>query len=190
MPKKPSVSSRSEQQLNKAAEKFDKFSEEVKALSTSEERSQVPTAETEPQTKLSKKEAITSDAPIIKPNRAIFSKEKFNEKLRKEFEERSKLVKCIVENNEIVGESVQFWFKGYPGTPAQEWTVPVNKPIYIPRYLAEHLAKRQYIRYVMSERQNVAEGDLTHAMVAKETRHRIDCRSVDFGFDPIAANDS
>lgn len=190
MPKKTHVSSRSEQQLEKAAEKFDKFSEDVKSLSTDADRKSIPEKESEPQTKLSKNEAKTLDAPTIKPNRAIFSKEKFDEKYRKDQEERSKYVKCIVENNEIVGESVQFWKKEWPGTPAQEWIVPVNKPVYIPRYIAEHLARRTYVRYVMQENQNVREGDITHSMVAKETRHRIDCRSVDFGFAPIAANDS
>lgn len=188
MQKKLRVSSRSEQQLNKAAEQFDKFAEDVKSLSVEDAKSSLPSVETEPQTKISKKEANAYDAPVIKPGRAIFSKEKFDEKNRKDFEERSKLVKCIVENNEIVGENVQFWFKEYPGLPAYEWTVPVNKPIYVPRYIAEHLAKRAYIRYVMQECQSVSEGNLTHSMVAKETRHRIDCRSVDFGFSPIVAN--
>jgi hypothetical protein len=94
-----------------------------------------------------------------------------------------------VENNEIVGENVQFWLKPYPGLPAHEWIVPVNKPIYLPQYVAEHLAKRSYVRYVMQERRGAGEGDLTHEMAAKEVRHRLDCRSVDFGFAPIAAND-
>ena len=178
MSRKPNIS-RSEQQLEKAAEKFDEFAQQVKSLSV-DEKANLPSQETEPQTKLSKKEANSLDAPVIKPNRAIFSKEKFNEKMRSEYEVRSKLVKCIVENNEIIGERIEKWTKRWPGEPAHFWQIPVNKPIYLPKFLAEELQNCCYHRLVMEEAPQTAEGALTHSLVSKETRHRLDCRSVGF----------
>jgi hypothetical protein len=189
MARKPHVSSKSEQELNKAQEKFDKFSEELKTLSTDSKKESLPTVETEQQTKLSKREANAADAPYIKPGKAIFSKEKFNEACRADYERRNKYTKVVVEHNEIPGEIVQFWKKEWPGTPAYEWHIPTNKPVYVPIYIAEHLAKRSYVRYVMEERpQNVDGASLTHSMVAKEVCHRIDCRAAEFGFSEFAAN--
>lgn len=180
MPRKP-LASKSEQQLQKAEQSFEKFSSDLKDLQTNK----APIAETEPQTKLSNREAAVSEAPYIKPNRAIFSKEKFDEKNRALRDEDWKYVRCIVENNEIHGESVQFWLKKWPGEPAHEWIIPANKPVQIPKFVAEHLASRSYVRYVMEENRNVKEGDLTHSMVVKEIRHRIDCRGVGSSFIKI-----
>lgn len=184
MAKKPHIASRSEQQLKKAEEKFDKFSSDLKELSTSE-KPNVPVQQTEPQTKLSNREANSTEAPYIKPNRAIFSKEKFDEKNRAARDEDWKYVRCIVENNEIIGESIQFWLKKWPGEPAHEWTVPVNKPVQIPKFVAEHLSSRSYVRYVMQQNENLTEGNMTHSMIAKEVRHRLDCRGVGTSFIKI-----
>lgn len=183
MARKPNISSRSEQELNKAEKQLEKFTDQVKSL-TIDEVSKAPVVEKEQQTLLSKREANAKEAPYIKPNRSIHSKEKFNEKFREDYENGRKYVKCIVENNEIIGESVQFWIKKWPGTSAEEYTVPVNKPVYIPRYVAEHLASRSYHRLVMQDKQphEIVEGEPMGTMVAKETKHRIDCRTTEFGF--------
>lgn len=177
--RKPKVNSKGNQELQKADEHFTKFEEQVKSL-THDEVSKAPTQETEPQTKLSNREIDKSDASYIKPVRAIFSKEKFNENFRKERDEGWKYVKCIVENNEIIGERIEKWTKRWPGEPAHFWQIPVNKPIYLPKFLAEELQNCCYHRLVMEESQQNVEGSLTHSLVSKETRHRLDCRSVGF----------
>ena len=182
MARKPKVTSKGEQELKKAEAQLEKFQDQVKSLSV-DTVSKAPAQETEPQTKLSKKEIDKLDAPYIKPTRAIFSTEKFNEAYRKERDEGWKYVKCIVENNEIHGEKVEKWTKRWPGEPAHFWQIPVNKPIYLPKFVAEELQGCSYHRFVMQSRNpdQVREGEPMEDMVAKETRHRIDCRSVGFG---------
>ncbi len=178
----PKVNSKGEQELKKAEERFEKFEAQVKTLTDVDELNKSPLVESEPQTKLSTREAEKADAPYIKPSRSISSKEIFDEKFRKQRDAAWKYVKCIVENNEIIGEKVQKWTKKFPGEPAYFWEIPVNTPIYLPLFLAEELSKCTYHRLVMQEQpQSIGDGaTLTHTPVAKETRHRIDCRSIGF----------
>lgn len=179
--RKPKVNSKGDQELKRADEQFNKFEEQVKSL-THDEISKAKIVEMEPQTKLSTREIEKSDAPYIKPVRAIFSTEKFNEAFRKERDDGWKYVKCIVENNEIQGERIEKWTKRWTGEPAHFWQIPVNKPIYLPKFLAEELQNCCYHRLVMEEasQSNNDGSSLTHSLVSKETRHRIDCRSVGF----------
>src|SRR5579863_4732004 len=147
---KPKVNSEAQKEIEKAQESFDKFHENLKdfnPLSVS-----APVDEKEPQTRLSTREANKMDAPYIKPIRSINSKEAFNEKYRKQWEEGWQYVKCIVENHEIIGEAVEVWTKRFAGDSAHFWRIPVNKPIMIPRLLAEQLAKCQYHRLIMEDR--------------------------------------
>lgn len=180
--RKPKITSKGEQELKKAEDQLNKFESHVKSL-TVDELSKSPLKESEPQTKLSNREVEKLDAPYIKPVRAIFSNEKFNEAFRKERDEGWKYVKCIVENNEIIGERIEKWTKHWPGEPAHFWQIPVNKPIYLPKFLAEELQGCCYHRLVMQSRSpdQIREGEPMEDLVAKETRHRIDCRSVGFG---------
>jgi hypothetical protein len=182
MARTPKVNSLGEAQLQKAEQQLDKFTEEVKQLANSDSSPAIK--ETEPQTKLSSKEVAKTDAPYIKPSRAIFSKEKFDEHYRTEYEEGKKYVKCIVENNEIRGDLVEAWVKKFPGTPAEFYQVPVNRPIYLPKMVADHLASRFYTRFMMADKSpnEIREGEPMQSMVAKEQIRRIDCRPVGFGF--------
>lgn len=149
--KKPAVSSQySQKELDKAEKQFDQFSEDIKDL-TLDRMNAAPKLETEQQTKISNKEAQVTDGVWLKPNRTIGSKEKFNEKYRKDFEHAKEYVRFIAENKEIIGESITVWTKPFPGIPAEEWVVPVNKILWGPRYLAERIKGCTYHRMHMQE---------------------------------------
>lgn len=184
MADKPKATSSSmNAELEKVAEHFDQFESQVKSL-TQDEMNKAPLYEAEPQTRLSNREAQKADAPYLKPERSIPSREPFNERFRDEYNRRKRYVKVIAENNEIIGESIEKWSKPYPGLPAEFWRIPVNKPIYIPEYVAEEVAKCQYHRLVTEdEKITGTDGYATYhgGIVVKETRRRLDCRPVGFG---------
>lgn len=183
----PKVNSASQRQLDSAAEQFEKFDESVKALTVDHmNKSVIP--ETEPQVKASNRELNKADAPYIKPVRSINSKEPFNEKYREAHTEAWKYVKCVVENLEIIGETVECWTKKFPGDPAHFWKVPVNKPVYIPKLLADQLASCCYHRLSMEQNQTSnligsdGMGTYVGSMVVDSVKHRIDARPVGYGF--------
>lgn len=181
---KPKVNSESQKQLDKAEEHFEAFDAQVKSL-TLDHMNKAPVLELEPQTKLSSREANKADAIHLKPLRSINSKEPFNEKYRAEHTEAWKYVRCIVENNEIIGEAIELWTKRFAGDSAHFWRVPVNKPIYLPRHLAQRLSECKYHRLIMDQSQiSSADGLGTYmgSMVVDQTKHRIDCREVGNSF--------
>jgi len=139
-----------EQELDKAEQQFKKFDEEVKEL-TLDRMSAAPKEEVEPQTKLSQKDIEKSKDIYLKPNKIISSKEKFNEKYREDFTFSKEYVQFIAENKEIIGETIELWTKPFPGCNAEFWQVPVNKPVWGPRYLAERIRGCQYSRLQMDE---------------------------------------
>lgn len=173
---RPKVNSESQNQLDQAVAQVDAFNEEVKALADAPLKA-APLEETEQQTKMSKRETAKYDAPYIKPERSIQCKEKPNEKYQKERDYMWEYVKIIAENNEIVGETIELWTKKFPGDPAHFWKIPVNKPIYVPRLVAERLTECSYTRYAMEDRQNTMGSDgmgtYYSGMVAKNTVRRL-----------------
>jgi len=180
----PKVNSAGQKELDRADEQFKAFDEQVKSM-TVDHMNKAPVLETEPQTKMSNRELNKDDAPYIKPLRSINSKEPFNEKYRAQHTEAWKYVKCVVENNEIIGESVEVWTKRFAGDPAHFWKIPVNKPVYIPKLLADQLSQCSYHRLSMDQSQiSSADGMGTYmgSMVVDHTKHRIDARPVGFGF--------
>lgn|SRR5579885_1208102 len=179
----PRVNSDAQKELKKAEEQFQAFDESIQKM-TLDNMNKAPKEELESQTKMSKKEERQYDAPVIKPLRSISSKEKYNPAFEKDHRRAWEYVKCVVENKEIIGEQIHRWTKPFPGDPAQEWKIPVNKPIYLPRFLAIELSKCQYHRLVMQENQVTGSdgvGTWIGAMVAETKVNRIDCRPA--GFD-------
>jgi len=142
-------------ELEKAQEQFDAFDQHVKSL-TMDRMNMAPKEEVEPQTKLSQSQIANSKDIYLKPKRTINSKEKFDEKFRDKYNFDKEYVHFIAENREIIGETLEFWTKPYPGLPAEEWNVPVNKPVWAPRYVAEQIKRKSYHRLVMQ--QNVTTG--------------------------------
>lgn len=112
----------------------------------------------------------------LKPDRFVHSPEKFNENYRKDYEFSMEYVKFIAENKEIIGETIEVWTKPYAGMPAQFWKVPVNKPIWGPRHLAEQLTKCRYHRLVMQDSITNADGFAQYygAMAIDKTVQRLD----------------
>jgi hypothetical protein len=174
--------------VQKAATQFQKFDEQVKSL-TVDEMAKAPLREEEQQTRMSTREANKVNEVYMKCMRSASSKEKFNEEYRKEWEEKKKYIKCIVENLEIIGERLEFWTKPFAGIPAEFWQIPVNTPVLIPKYVAEQISRKSYSRLVMDEQKTTtADGMGTYygALAVKERRRRLDCRPVGFDFVSMA----
>lgn len=181
----PKVNSAGERELDKVAEQFDAFDSNVKQL-TMDRMNQAPLKEVEPQTQLSQKEIKKSTDIYLKPTKSIGCRDKFNEDYRDSYNFDKEYVQFIAENKEIVGETIEIWTRPYGGMPAEMWTVPCNKPVWGPRYLAEQIKSRKYHRLVMQ--QNVATGadgmgQYYGAMTVDTTIQRLDA-------NPVSSNKS
>lgn len=154
MSKPKTSTSASEQEMEKIGQQFDKFDEEIKSM-TLDRMNAAPKADQEPQTKIAQRDMDKMKDIYLKPKRTIGSKEKFDEKWRDKYNFEKEYVCMIAENKEIIGESITLWTKPFPGLPAEEWDVPVNKPVYAPRYVAERIHNCKYHRFVMQRNVSV-----------------------------------
>lgn len=139
-----------EKEMDKLERQFDEFDSQVKNL-TLDRMNQAPLEETEQQTKLSSKQLEKSKDVYLKPERSISNPDKFNEKFREDWNFAKEYVQFIAENKEIIGESIELWTRPFGGVPAEFWRVPVNKPVWGPRYLAEQITKCTYHRLKMEQ---------------------------------------
>lgn len=155
MAEKSKVTSSAEKELDKAQQQFDAFDSNIKEM-TQDRMNMTPRTEMEPQTKLSQKDIEKSKDIYLKPEKTISCREKFNEKFRADYEFAKEYVQFIAENKEIIGETIEIWTRPFPGMPAEFWKVPVNKPIWGPRHLAEQIHRKVYHRLTMQ--QNVITG--------------------------------
>ena len=153
--KRPKVSNSAQQELDKVEKQFEEFDSNIKEM-TLDRMNMAPKQETEPH-KLSQLEIEKSNDIYLKPSRAIFSPEKFNEKFREDYNFSKEYVRFIPKNEEIKGDIAEFWTKPFPGTPAEFWKVPVDKPVWAPRYVAERMKNCSYHKLVMQ--QNVTNGN-------------------------------
>jgi hypothetical protein len=175
MAEKPKVNSAGERELQKAEAQFKAFDENVQTL-TMDRMNEAPKIEMEPQTRLSQSEISDSKDIYLKPHRSINSREKFNEDYRKDYNFAKEYVYFIAENKEIIGEDIDIWVKPFAGMPAEWWKVPVNKPVWGPRYLAERIKGCQYHRLTMKESVTDASGmgQFYGQMVSDTTIQRLD----------------
>jgi len=150
MARPPRINSEGQQELDKAKEQIDAFSEQIHSLNLDTLHA-AKKEEVEPQTKLSQVELNRAKDIYLKPVRTISSREKFNEGFRNEYDFAKEYVHFTAENKEIIGETIELWTKPYPGMPAEFWQVPTNKPIWGPRYLAERIRGCQYRVLKMDE---------------------------------------
>lgn len=178
-PKPKNLNSASEKELDKVEKQFKKFDEEVKEM-TMDRLNATPKQETEQQTKLSQKEIAAKKDNYLKPTKVISCREKFDEKWRSEYEFQKEYVNFIAENNELIGESLDIWTRPFPGMPAEEWIVPVNTPVWGPRYLAEQIKRKFYHRLIMKETptESTGAGIMYGKMAADTTIQRLDARPV------------
>lgn len=152
----PKVDSLGNKELDKAEAQFKEFDNQIKEM-TMDRMNVAPKPDVEQQTKLSQKEIEKSKEIYLKPIRSIGCRDKFNEAYREKYNFDKEYVNFIAENKEIIGEELDFWTRPYAGLPAEEWKVPVNKPVWAPRYVAEQIKRKYYHRLVMQ--QNTTGGD-------------------------------
>jgi hypothetical protein len=152
MSRKPNLPTESEKEIEKLEKQFDAFDQNIKEMSF-DRMNAAKKEDNEPQTKISSMDLEKSKDFYLKPKRSIFSKEKFNEKFREDYNFAKEYVRFIAENKEIIGETINMWTKPFPGLPAEEWEIPTNKPIFGPRYLAEQITKCKYHKFVMQQHQ-------------------------------------
>lgn len=100
---------------------------------------------TEKELRLTAKQKATDEGvPFIEPKRQFKAFTAVPEKFRRAHEHAWEYVKGIYENYVINGEPIEFWYNGdLPGQPDCLWSIPCNKPVYIPRFLAKHLEECQ-----------------------------------------------
>jgi hypothetical protein len=177
MSKKPEVSSYAQKELDKAEKKFDEFNDSIKEM-TLDRMNTAPKEETEPQAKISTREAQKSDI-YLKPDRSVSSKEKFNENYRNEYNFQKEYVQFIAEHKEL-GETIETWTKPFAGMPAEFWKVPVNKSVWGPRYLAEQIKRKFYHRLMMQNNATSQETGMTYygSLSIDTTVQRLDARPV------------
>ncbi len=180
MVEKPKVNtSLAEKELDKAEKKFEEFDNQIKDM-TMDRMNQAPKLEHEPQTKLSQQEIEKSNDVYLKPHRTIGVRDKFNEKFRSEYDFAKQYVQFVAENLEIIGESIDIWTRPYGGVPAEWWKVPVNKPVWGPRYLAEQIKRASYHRLTMANNTTGSDsmGQYFGTMAVDTTIQRLDARPV------------
>jgi hypothetical protein len=181
---KPKTSSSfSQKELDKAEKQFEKFEENIKEM-TLDRMNEAPKLEQEQQTKISNREAQKVDGIWLKHVKAIGPGvnpktgeiEKFNEAFRKDYEFAKEYVKFIAEHKEL-GGTIEIWTKAFPGINLEYWEVPVNTPVWGPRYLAEQIKKCSYHRMHMDEQKVVgynAMGTMTGQIVVDNVVQRLD----------------
>ncbi len=180
MKEKPNMNSESEKELVKVEQQFKDFSENVDKL-TLDRMNEAPKKEVEAQTKISQQDLAKKNDVYLKPHRTVSCQDKFNEDYRSQYEYDKTYVQFIAENKEIIGEDIDMWTRPYGGMPAEWWKVPVNKPVWGPRYLAEQIKRCYYHRLVMKQSTNVGGdhmGEYYGAMAADTTIQRLDAMPV------------
>jgi hypothetical protein len=187
---KPKVNSEGQKSLDRAEEVLSHFQSKTKEFNPFTGLNDISVDE--PQTKLSKQELAHTDAIWVEPIRSIKrpvgGKDKatvhFKEEWKPLHEKDWEYVRCIVENNELIGEAVEVWTGKWGCDPAHFWKIPVNKPVMIPRHLAEQLSKCKYHRLKMEGGLEAAQESnfVNKRIVADHVVRRIDCRPDGFGF--------
>ncbi len=167
-------------ELDKLNDQFKAFEESVESMSL-DRMNQAPKKEEEPQTKLSQNEIEKSKDIYLKPARSISGREPFNEKYRNDFKFSTEYVRFTAENKEIIGETIELWTKPFAGMPCEFWKVPVNKPIWAPRHLAERIKNCKYHRLVMHQQTTTGSdgmGQYYGAMAVDTSVQRLDALPV------------
>jgi hypothetical protein len=174
--KKPKVNSIGQKQLDEAQKQFEAFDDNIKQL-TQDRMNEAPKQDLEPQTRISQQDLSKKNDVYLKPFKSIGCREKFNEKFRDDYNFAKEYVHFTAENKEIIGEEIDLWTRPFPGMPAEEWKVPVNKPLWAPRYVAERIKGCKYHRLIMQESSTVGAdgmGKYYGSMVADTTIQRLD----------------
>jgi hypothetical protein len=174
-PKPMATSAQGDKELDKVQAQFEAFDSAIKDM-TLDKMNQAPKLQTEPQAKLSSEQIRKAEDIYLKPKKSIGAPDKFNERFRERWNRQKEYVQFIAQNNEIIGESIEKWTRPFGGIPAEYWEVPVNKPVWGPRYLAEAISSKKYHRFVMENRpvESNGMGTVYGAMAVQQTVQRLD----------------
>lgn len=162
-------------EMEKIEKQLDTFNDHINSL-THDRMNEAKKLEVEPQTKLSAQDTFNSKDIYLKPFRTIACQDKFNENYREAWNFDKEPVYFTAENREIIGESIDMWTKPYAGVPAEWWKIPVNKPLYAPRYVAEQVKRCYYHRLVMRDKavDSDSMGTYSGEMAVDTTVQRLD----------------
>jgi hypothetical protein len=136
---------RVEQQVNEIAEQIDDACTKLDAAS-------VPDKKYEPSFEMSRKEK--KNARRLEP---IFALKVKTVRMPKDEELRYRnymweYIEGVAENRIVIGETIKFWRNPFPGDDYSYWEVPVGVAISVPRWLAKHLAERQWVQFDYKEK--------------------------------------
>ncbi len=134
---------KAQNEIDKAQKSLDAFDAKLKNFDPNKAK-EAPKKETEHGVQLSQKDIEKSQEIYLKPHRWHASKEPFIEKFRSEYDFAKEMVRFVASNNEIKGDTIELCTKPFPGCPVLEWKIPVGKPVWGPRYLAERLKDCTY----------------------------------------------
>lgn len=168
--------SNSEKELDRVEQQFDIYEKQVQDL-TLDRMNMAPVRLEDPQIKMSSREIARSKDVYLKPFKTISSREKFNEEFRDAYNRAKEYVQFVAENKEVIGEIIDMWTKPFPGLPAEWWKVPVNTPIWAPKYVKNQIKNSRYHRLKSEERvmtDSSGEGQYYGGMVVDTTIQRLD----------------
>lgn len=149
MSKRPETSGFVQKELDNVEKQVSQVEESIKSM-TMDKMNEAPRQETE--LKMSQKQINNSSDEHLKPIKYVGCKENFNEKFRDEYNFKNEYVRVVCQHNELRGDAIEKWSRPYPGLPAEFWRIPTNRPVSIPRYLAEEVKSCSYHRLVMDEK--------------------------------------
>ena len=168
-----------EKEIDKLQKQLDTYDENIKNL-TLDRMNETSKQEIEPP-KISQKEIEKTGEVYLKPSKWISDGQKFNKDYEKDYEFAKQYVKCIPVHNELRGDRIEMWTHPFGGKGAEFWEIPTDKPVMVPRYVAEQLTKCRYHRMKME--QSITSGT-DHAgkyygsMVVDTTINRLDAHPV------------
>jgi hypothetical protein len=122
-----------------------------------------------------REKAALENAIYIEPKRQLKGFGTLPEKLRKEHKHGWEYVKGMFENIIVNGEAITFWLSLYPGDPDCMWEIPANKPVFVPRHVANHLEKiMEYHEFSFIEKPQTKwrPGDAIEFFAPTETKYR------------------
>lgn len=158
---------------------------------TQDEINKASVVDFQPQTEITRAMKDFTDAPVIKPIKSI---PRPGKPIAKEAKDRAwgwEYVRCIAENREVIGETIELWTGKYHGDMADFWQVPVNRPIYLPRHVAKRISECRYHRVkmqdrpmhnLMNEMESTGVSGYSGQLTVVDTRQRLDCRPIAVGF--------
>ena len=178
--------------LDDAEKEFVKFQKEVNAFNPLDQKAQVE--EITPYTKMSRREMALADAPYLEPVREMSrpvvakygdqGKFHYNTAHDAKREAGWKYIKVTVDNYESIGQTIEMWTGEWGCEPGYLWHVPVNKPIWIPLFLAKQIKGCRYHEIVMKDpfesdptaaSRKVQSIELVQKMTVERKKQRLDC---------------